>query len=471
MKAYPYYLAGEPRFEGELLKVYNPSDGAELFEVHTADTLVAEEAVQACQSGFRKSVLLPVWQRAEVLTHISRRLQDRKEEFAKMICREAGKPIQFARIEVDRAIQTFRLAVAWVWNASGETMDLSHAPGLEGKKGMVQYFPNGPCLLISPFNFPLNLVAHKVAPAIATGNAFILKPASATPGTAILLAELLAETSYPGEAWSVLPCSRITGQFLVEHPGLTLLSFTGSPEVGWKMKAEAGKKKVILELGGDAAVVVDETSDLNQVIPSVLNGAYAYAGQICISVQRIVVVKEIYETVKQKLMEALPGLSYGAPESEYTVCGPVIDESNTQRTLAWIEEARAKGSKLLYGGNQVGHNLIVPALLEGIPHGVQLREKEAFAPVAGLMRAEHFEHAVEMVNDSNFGLQTGVFTARLDRLKFAFSHLQVGGVIHNQAPTLRIDAMPYGGIKDSGLGREGVSWACREMCEAKVLVF
>lgn len=471
MTPYPFYLSGEPVFQGDLLKVFNPSDGKVLFEVHVADVSIAEQAVQVSQVGFKKSSLLPSWQRAEVLTHISQRLQARKEEFATMICREAGKPIQFARLEVDRAVQTFRLAAAWVWTNTGETLDLSHAPGLEGKKGLVQYFPNGPCLLISPFNFPLNLVAHKVAPAIATGNAFILKPASATPGTAILLAQILAETSYPKEAWSVLPCSRTTGQFLVEHPDLTLLSFTGSPEVGWKMKADAGKKKVILELGGDAAVVVDETADLDQAVPAILNGAYAYAGQICISVQRIIAVKSIYESLKQKLLEALPKLTFGNPEIDTTLSGPLIDESNTQRTLAWIEEAKSKGSKLLYGGNQVGHNLIVPALLEGIPHGVQLRDKEAFAPVAGLVQAEHFEQAIELVNDSNFGLQTGVFTQRIDRLKYAFNHLQVGGVIHNQAPTLRIDAMPYGGIKDSGMGREGIAWACREMCEAKVLVF
>lgn len=471
MKSYPFYLAGQIQETTHTIVVKNPGNGEVIFEVNSAGEKEAEEAVQSALRGIRISRHLPAWKRAEVLEYISRKLNERKEEIANTICLEAGKPIQFARLEVDRAVQTFRLAAAWVWTQNGELMDLSHSPGQEGRMGLVKHFPNGPCLLISPFNFPLNLVAHKVAPAIATGNAFILKPASATPRTALILAEIIAETDYPKEAWSVLPCNRQTGQYLVEHPLITLLSFTGSPEVGWKMKAEAGKKKVILELGGDAAVILDETANIEEAIPKIITGAYAYAGQICISIQRIIPTRKIYSEVLNKLMDTLPHLPTGEALNPNVICGPIIDEANTNRTINWINEATSKGAKLISGGEQIGYNLIKPTLLENIPTDTNLYSKEAFAPIAGIRMAEDFEDAVRIVNHSPFGLQTGVFTQLENRMKYAFENLEVGGVIHNQAPTLRIDSMPYGGIKDSGLGREGIAYACREMCEPKILVW
>lgn len=471
MQNYPLYLAGKPVQTNSVLKVYNPSDGEMIYTVAQAEVEHAELAIEAARRGFLQSSKLPAWQRAEILTHIATRLQERKTEIAEIISAEAGKPISLALTEVDRAVQTFRLASAWVWTQTGETLDLSHAPGLEGRIGLVKYFPAGACLMISPFNFPLNLVAHKLAPAIATGNSFVLKPASATPRTALILAEIIAETPFPSEAWSVLPCSRQVGQYLVEHPGFSVLSFTGSPEVGWKMKADAGKKKVILELGGDAAVIVDETADLDTIVPKILFGAFAYAGQICISVQRIIATRPVYEILKNKLLGAIESVITGNAAESNVICGPVIDESNTRRTLQWIQEAVDAGAILLTGGEHIGHNLIRPAILENIPAGVHLREKEAFAPVVSLICAENFQDAVDQVNDSHFGLQTGVFTQLEQNLKYAFENLQVGGVIHNQVPTLRIDAMPYGGIKDSGLGREGVSYACKELCEPRILVW
>jgi len=268
-----------------------------------------------------------------------------------------------------------------------------------------------------------------------------------------------------------LPCNRQTGQYLVEHPQITLLSFTGSPEVGWKMKAEAGKKKVILELGGDAAVILDETTNLDEAIPKIINGAYAYAGQICISIQRIIPTRKIYSDVVNKLMDQLPFIPTGEAINPNVLCGPIIDESNTTRALNWIQEAIKGGANLLSGGEQMGYNLVQPTLLENIPVGTNLYSKEAFAPIAGIRMAEDFEEAVKIVNHSPFGLQTGVFTQVESRLKYAFENLEVGGVIHNQAPTLRIDSMPYGGIKDSGLGREGIAYACKEMCEPRILVW
>lgn len=471
MKSYPFYLAGQTQESAQKISVINPGNGELLYEVNSATETMAEQAVQSAVIGYNKSRQLPAWKKAEILNYISRRIEERKTELAETICLEAGKPIQYARLEVDRAVQTFRLAAAWVWTQNGELMDLSHAPGQEGRMGLVKYFPNGPCLLISPFNFPLNLVAHKVAPAMATGNAFILKPASATPRTALILAEIIAETDYPKEAWSVLPCNRQTGQYLVEHPQITLLSFTGSPDVGWKMKAEAGKKKVILELGGDAAVILDETSNLDEAIPKIINGAYAYAGQICISIQRIIPTREIYSEVRNRLMDQLPLVPTGEAINPDVICGPIIDEANTTRTISWIKEAINEGAHLLSGGEQIGYNLVNPTLLENIPAGTNLFSKEAFAPIAGIRMAEDFEEAIRLVNQSSFGLQTGIFTQLENRLKYAFENLEVGGVIHNQAPTLRIDSMPYGGIKDSGLGREGIAYACREMCEPKILVW
>lgn len=471
MKTYPIYIAGTPVFTAHTLDVYNPWDQSKIAQTHIATAAHAKDAVQAAIKGFEFSRAMPAYARAAALTHIEKGLGDRKEEIAQIICAEAGKPIQYARAEVDRAMQTFKLAAAWVWQNQGEVLDLSHSLGLENKMGIVQYFPAGPCLLISPFNFPLNLVAHKIAPAIAVGNSFVLKPASATPITAAILAEIIADSGYPNQAWSVIPCDRTVGQQLVQDPGFQILSFTGSPEVGWKMKADAGKKKVILELGGDAAVIIDETADLKTAIPKILYGAFAYAGQICISVQRIIATQEIYTEVKEQLIEAIANLPCGNPALPETICGPLIDRNNADRTLSWIEEARQKGAQLLTGGMDMGNLVISPAILENIPKGVQLRDKEAFAPVVGLYKAETFEHAVQLANDSDFGLQTGVFTRYEDRLKYAFQQLHVGGVIHNHVPTLRIDAMPYGGIKDSGLGREGIAWACRDMAEPKVLVW
>jgi acyl-CoA reductase-like NAD-dependent aldehyde dehydrogenase len=471
MKSYPVYIAGSPVYTEHTIDVLNPWDQSLVAKSHIAGPKEAESAIQAALRGFEVSRLLTACDRAAVLLAIENGLSERKDELANLICAEAGKPIQYARAEVERAIHTFRLAGAWVWQNSGEVMDLSHAPEHTGKSGIVKYFPVGPCLLISPFNFPLNLVAHKVAPAIAVGNSFVLKPASATPLTAAVLAEIIAASGYPKAAWSVLPCTRTTGQLLVEDPRFQMLSFTGSPEVGWKMKADAGKKKVILELGGDAAVIIDETANLDEAIPKLLHGAFAYAGQICISVQRIIATKEIYTEVKHRLLQAISDLPFGDPQLPHTVCGPMIDPANAQRTLKWIQEAQQAGATLLAGGKDLGNQVVSPAILEHIPKGCDLRDKEAFAPVVGLYSAERFEDAVDIVNDSAFGLQTGVFTRYEDRLKYAFQHLHVGGIIHNHVPTLRIDAMPYGGIKDSGLGREGIAWACRDMSEPKVLVW
>jgi acyl-CoA reductase-like NAD-dependent aldehyde dehydrogenase len=468
---YPLFLGGKPVNTDSAIEVFNPYTGGLLYSVASAGIQEATNAVEIAKIGFEISRKLPVWSRAEALGQIVFGLQARKEELANVICQEAGKPIQLANTEVDRAIQTFKLAQAWVLSATGETLELSHSPGLERKMGIVRYPPAGPCLLVSPFNFPLNLVAHKVAPAIAVGNSFVLKPASSTPRTALILGEILAQSSLPPETWSIIPCNRQVGQFLVEHPGFVILSFTGSPEVGWKMKASAGKKKVILELGGDAAAIIDESANLDLAAKSVAFGSYAYAGQICISVQRIIVHQAVYRPFLDKLIEQISQIPVGNPELPLTICGPMIDTSNAIRTLDWITEAKTGGASVLIGGNEMGNNIVQPTLMENIPASCQLANEEAFAPVAIISKADSWDAAIRQVNQSRFGLQAGIFTENIASLKIAFEELQVGGIIHNQAPTLRIDAMPYGGIKDSGLGREGIAWACKEMCEPKVLIW
>ncbi|NBV14577.1 MAG: aldehyde dehydrogenase family protein [Sphingobacteriia bacterium] len=468
---YPLFLGGKPTDSDSAIEVFNPYTGNLLYTMAAAGLAEATLAVERARSGFEISRKLPVWLRAEALGQIVSGLQTRKDELARVICQEAGKPIQLANTEVERAIQTFKLAQAWVLSATGETLELSHSPGLERKMGIVRYPPAGPCLLVSPFNFPLNLVAHKVAPAIAVGNSFVLKPASSTPRTALILGEILAQSSLPPETWSIIPCNRQVGQFLVEHPAFVILSFTGSPEVGWKMKASAGKKKVLLELGGDAAAVIDETANLDLAAQNVAFGSYAYAGQICISIQRIIVHEKVYLPFLDKLLNQISQIQVGNPELPSVICGPMIDAANVNRTLDWISEATTGGARLIIGGNEIGNNIVQPTILENIPPSSQLAKDEAFAPIAMISKAPSWEAAIHQVNQSRFGLQAGIFTENIASLKIAFEELQVGGIIHNQAPTLRIDAMPYGGVKDSGLGREGITWACKEMCEPKVLIW
>jgi acyl-CoA reductase-like NAD-dependent aldehyde dehydrogenase len=370
---------------------------------------------------------------------------------------------------VTRLIDTFRIASEESTRMYGEVMPLDISARAKGYTGAWKRVPIGPCSFISPFNFPLNLVAHKVAAAIAVGCPFVLKPASFTPVGALLIGEILAETNLPKGAFSILPCARDGADAFTTDERLKLLSFTGSPEVGWDMKARAGKKKVVLELGGNAAVVVDKDADVEDVVQRVLIGAFYQSGQSCISVQRILIHDAIYESVRDKLVKATAGLVMGDPKDERTFIGPMITEKEAERLGSWIESAVGRGAKVLCGGKRRG-NMHEATLLEGVPKNEPLVCKEAFGPVAVLSRFAGLDDAFREVNDSVYGLQAGVFTRDIFRAQQAWDELEVGGVVINDIPSWRVDHMPYGGVKESGLGREGVRFAMEDMTEIRLLV-
>ncbi|HWS77837.1 MAG TPA: aldehyde dehydrogenase family protein, partial [Thermomonas sp.] len=408
--------------------------------------------------------------RRDVLEHCVRRFEARSEELALALCIEAGKPIRDARGEVARLVDTFRIAAGEATRIGGEVLELGVSERTRGYRGMTRRVPIGACSFITPFNFPLNLVAHKVAPAIAAGCPFVLKPAAKTPLGALIIGEVLAETDLPKGAFSILPCSNQDAAALVKDERIALLSFTGGL-VGWDLKARAGRKKVTLELGGNAACIVGEDpgASLDHIVQRLVFGAYYQSGQSCISVQRILVHRSLHEPLKQKLAAAVRKLRAGDPRDETTFIGPVIDEAAAQRIDAWMDAAIKGGAKALVRGKRKGI-LLPAALLEQVPRDADLYRKEAFGPVACLEAFDDFDEAIARVNDSDFGLQAGVFTAGLAQAMRAWDRLEVGGVIVGDVPSFRVDNMPYGGIKHSGLGREGVRWAIQDMTEERLLV-
>jgi len=370
---------------------------------------------------------------------------------------------------VGRLIDTFRVAAEEAVRIDGEMPNLEISARAKGYRGMVKRVPIGPCSFISPFNFPLNLAAHKVAPAIAAGCPFVLKPASRTPIGAIIIGEVLAETDLPKGAFSILPCHREGADLFTTDERFKLLSFTGSPDVGWDLKARAGKKPVILELGGNAAVIVDEDADLNDAVERIVFGAFYQSGQSCIGVQRILIHDAIYDELKTRLVEKTAALKMGDPKDEDTFIGPVISEGEATRLENWINEAVDAGATLLVGGKRNGA-MLEATLLENAPKGTNIVEEEAFGPVAVISRFSDFDDALNTVNDSKFGLQAGIFTRDLYKAQKAWDELEVGGVVIGDVPSWRVDNMPYGGVKDSGLGREGIRWAINDMTEERLLV-
>jgi acyl-CoA reductase-like NAD-dependent aldehyde dehydrogenase len=386
-----------------------------------------------------------------------------------VLCREAGKPIRDARVEVTRLIDTFSIAAEEATRIKGEVLPMDISARGDGYTGMWRRVPVGACGFITPFNFPLNLVAHKVAPAIAAGCPFVLKPASLTPLGALIIGEVLAETDLPEGAFSILPAERAAADMLVTDDRLKLLSFTGSDVVGWDMKARAGRKRVVLELGGNAAVIVDEDADLDFAVERCVFGAFYQSGQSCISVQRILVHESLYDAFRTKLVAKARALRAGDPRDENTFCGPVISDKEAQRIMRWVSQAVDAGATLLCGGAHDGR-IIEPTVLENVPAGEPLREDEVFGPVCVLERFAAFDEAIASVNASRFGLQAGVFTRDRLRTMQAWRELEVGGVIVGDIPSWRLDHMPYGGVKDSGIGREGVASAILDMTEQRLLV-
>lgn len=469
-KSYPYYLAGRAVAANTDLVVRDKYSGKVATRVALADAATVRKAIVAAHKARAAMAAFPHDARRDVLEHCVMRFSERRDELALALCIEAGKPIRDARGEVARLIDTFRVAAGEATRLGGELVDLEISSRTRGYRGMVRRVPVGPCAFITPFNFPLNLVAHKVAPAIAAGCPFVLKPASKTPLGALLIAGVLAETGLPRGAFSVLPCSNDDAAALVEDERIRLLSFTGGL-VGWELKARAGRKKVVLELGGNAACIVDADpgTDLDAVVERLVSGAYYQSGQSCISVQRILVHADVYDKLRKKLKAAVGKLRMGDPGDENTFIGPMIDEDAARRVESWVSAAKKGGAKVLVAGERKG-NMLPAALLEDVPRDAELYRREAFGPVACLESFDDFEDALDRVNDSDFGLQAGVFTASLAHAMRAWDRLEVGGVIIGDVPSFRVDNMPYGGVKDSGLGREGVRYAIEDMTEPRLLV-
>ena len=469
---YPYYLANEPECPNTDLEVTDKYSGEVATRVAMADTAAIDRAIAAAVRAAEPLRKMPPYERQAVLNHCVTRFQERAEELAMSLCIEAGKPIRDSRGEVGRLIDTFRIAAEESVRQGGEIMNLEISPRARGYRGMWRRVPIGPCSFISPFNFPLNLAAHKVAPALAVGCPFVLKPASRTPIGAIIIGEVLAETDLPKGAFSILPCHRDGADLFTTDERLKLLSFTGSPAVGWALKAKAGKKKVVLELGGNAACIVDEDTDLEDarldVVGRIVFGAFYQSGQSCVGVQRIIVHESIYEELKERLVAATKKLPSGDPKDESTFIGPMISEREAERLESWIVSAVDSGAHLLCGGKRDGA-MLEATLLEDVPRDQALCTEEAFGPVAVLSRFREFGDALAEANDSAFGLQAGVFTRDLYKMQQAWDELEVGGVIIGDVPSWRVDNMPYGGVKDSGLGREGVRFAMEDMTEPRLL--
>ena len=468
-KKYPYYLAGEAIYANTDLKVTDKYSGEIAYEVPLATPDVLDQAITAAVEATDAMRKMTVYERQAVLEHCIKRFTERQDELAEALCIEAGKPINDAKGEVGRLIDTFKIAAEETPRMLGETLPLDISPRAKGYRGMTQRVPIGPCAFISPFNFPLNLAAHKVAPAIAAGCPFVLKPASMTPIGALVIGEILAETNLPKGAFSILPCRRDSADLLTEDDRLKLLSFTGSPDVGWKLKARAGKKPVILELGGNAACVVDNDWDLDDAVARVIIGAFYQSGQSCIGVQRLFVHSDVYEAFKEKLLVKTKALKSGDPKDPETFIGPMISEGEATRLHSWITDAQERGATLLCGGERDG-NMLQATLMENVPHDCELSAEEAFGPVAILEPFDDYDAVLKRVNDSRFGLQAGIFTRDIYKAQQAWDELEVGGVVIGDVPSWRVDHMPYGGVKDSGLGREGIRWAMEDMTELRLMV-
>jgi len=467
--ATPLLIAGELRNNEATIEVRSPFDGHVVAAVCQATAEDAEEALRAAAHAFAETRALPAWRRAAILEHIAHRVERDAVDLARGIALEAGKPIVAARNEVERAAETFRVAAEETKRIGGELLPLDWTAGNDGRAGLLRRFPIGPILGITPFNFPLNLLAHKLAPAIASGNPMVIKPAPQTPLTALRLGEIVVEAGWPRGAISVLPCSNEVAAGMLASPHLRMLTFTGSAEVGWRLKAMVPRLRCTLELGGNAAVIVHEDADLEQAAQAILSGAFTYSGQSCISVQRVFVHKMRWQTLAQKLTEGMEKMVAGDPLQEQTQIGPMISTAAAERAEGWIEQAVEAGARLITGGERNGAHLS-PALLAKVPRTTPLFHEEAFAPIVFLNPYETFDEAIACVNDSRYGLQAAVFTKDWGRITQAFRELEVGAVLVNESTAWRAEHMPYGGVKDSGTGREGIRAAIQSMTEERMLV-
>ncbi len=465
----PFLTAGRWQQTATTTKILNPFNGDIVAEVCQAGAGDLEVAVQSTLEGARVMRDFPGHLRSSLLQKVSVLLDARAEEIARTIMAEGGKPITDARREVSRAVHTFSIAAEEAKRIAGEMLPLDWTPATEAHWGLTRRFPIGPILGITPFNFPLNLVAHKVAPALAAGNAILIKPAPQTPLTALLLGEVIMEAGFPEGAVNIVPCSNPIAERLVTDPRFKLLSFTGSAAVGWMLKGKSGKKKVVLELGGNAGVIVEPDADLDWAAQRCASGGFVYAGQTCISVQRILVHESIADAFTKKLLALVALVKTGDPADDATVVGPLIDSSATRRVESWIQEAVAQGARVLAGGAR-RESILEATVMSQVTPSMKVSCEEVFGPLVTVTPYRQFEQAVAMMNNSPYGLQAGIFSQDVNRLFAAFRDLEVGAVLANEIPTFRAEHMPYGGVKDSGLGREGVRYAIEEMTEPRLLV-
>lgn len=469
MKVYKIYAGGAFIETSQTLKVQNPYDKSIIARTYLADKAILNETIEKALAVQYELKLMPVYQRYEILQQIAQNISDDKDRLAAILSQESGKPIRYALGEITRAIQTFTIASEETKRLPHEYLSIDWTPSGIGKQGMVKYEPIGLIAGIAPFNFPLNLAVHKIAPAIATGNPIILKPARSTPLSTFELAKIIDKTSLPKGAVSILPMDRETGNLLVTDERFKKLSFTGSPQVGWRMKEQAGKKRVTLELGGNAGVLVSDKANIDLAVKKCMIGSFAYSGQVCIHVQRIYVQENIFEEFTKKMTEATKKLQVGDPINPKTEVSVMIDEANAKRVESWVADAVADGAKILVGGKRKD-SYYEPTLITNTKPEMNVCRLEVFGPVVTIEKYTDLQTGINAINDSQYGLQAGIFTDSIQELNTAFDQLEVGGVIHNDVPTFRVDHMPYGGIKNSGFGREGVKYAIRDMLEPKLLV-
>ncbi len=469
MDKYDIYIGGSFQKTPKNLEVTNPYNNEVVAETYLGGEAELEAAILKAQTVEDAMKGLSSFQRFEILRHTAHTISQKKDHLARVLAQESGKPLIYALGEIDRSSQTFLVAAEEAKRLPKEYISLDWTPGGKDKEGIVKYFPVGLVAGISPFNFPLNLAAHKIAPAIAAGCPIVLKPASSTPLSTLELAKIIDETSLPKGALSIIPMDRTTGMKLVTDERFELLTFTGSPAVGWKMKKDAGKKKVVLELGGNAGVIVTGSADIDFAVKRCIFGGFAYSGQVCIHAQRIFVERKIFDEFLEKFAVSTHSLKCGDPLSPETQISVMIDEPNAKRVEDWVLEAVSNGAKVLCGGKRQG-SFCEPTVLTNTEKSMKVNCLEVFGPVVTVEPYTGFHDAVRMVNDTNFGLQAGVFTHNIKEINHAFHNLEVGGVTINDVPTFRVDHMPYGGIKDSGLGREGLKYAILDMMEPKILV-
>lgn len=470
MDATPFLLDGRWVSSPAVAPVRNPHTGEVIAEVCQADRAQLDQAVAAAERAFRETRAVPRHQRAAWLSKTASGLAEQKTDLARLIAVESGKPWQFAAGEVDRAVATFTVAAEEAKRLAGEWIPTDWSAAGEGYAAVTKRVPLGPIAAFAPFNFPLNLVAHKIAPCLASGNTLVLKPPPQAPLTALRLGRILLDAGVPPGVVNILPCDIPVAEALVADPRIQFVTFTGSATVGWRIKSNAGKKGVLLELGGNAAAVVHVDADLAWAAKRLAVGAFAYAGQICISVQRIMIHEAIYERFVEQFLAEVEALPVGDPLDAKTVVGPVIDQVAADRVERWAADARAGGAKALTTISRHG-NVIAPIVLTNTQPAMAVSCEEVFGPVVTLAPYRAFDEALAAVNDSHYGLQAGVFTQDLRRAFESFDRLDVGGVIINDYPTFRLDHTPYGGMKDSGLGREGVTYAMDAMTRIKTAIF